>query len=77
MIVAHQEHMSTLTITLPDERMTRLEQVASRLGASPEEIVKASIEELLKQAEPDIHHAISYVLKKNHELYQRLASCDI
>ena len=65
--------MSTLTITLPDERMTELQHIASRLGLSPEKLVEASIHELLKQAEPDVHQAIAYVLKKNQELYTRLA----
>ena len=65
--------MSTLTITLPDERMTKLQHIASRLGSSPEKLVEESIKELLKQAEPDVHRAITYVLKKNQELYKRLA----
>jgi predicted transcriptional regulator len=65
--------MSTLTITLPDERMTELQHIASRLGSSPEKLVEESIQELLKQAEPDVHRAITYVLKKNQELYKRLA----
>ena len=65
--------MSTLTITLPDNQITELEQIASRLGSSPEKLIRASIQELLKQAEPNIHQAIAYVLKKNKALYQRLA----
>lgn len=65
--------MSTLTITLPEERMRELQHIASRLGSSPEKLVEASINELLKQAEPNVHRAIAYVLKKNQELYKRLA----
>ena len=65
--------MSTLTITLPEERMKELQHLASRLGSSPEKLVEASIAELVQQAEPSIHRAITYVLKKNQELYKRLA----
>jgi hypothetical protein len=53
--------------------MTELQRIASHLGASPEELVQASIEELLKQTQPNVHDAIAYVLKKNQTLYQRLA----
>ena len=65
--------MSTITITVPDMQMKALEDVASRLGSSPEKLVQASIEELLKQSEPNIHQVISYLLTKNNELYIRLA----
>jgi len=65
--------MSTLRITLPDHQITELEQIASRVGSSPEKLIRASIQELLRQAQPNIHHAIAYVLKKNNALYQRLA----
>ena len=66
--------MSTITITVPDMQMKALEDVASRLGSSPEKLIQASIEELLKQSEPNIHQVISYLLTKNHELYIRLAT---
>ena len=66
--------MSTITITVPDMQMKALENVASRLGSSPEKLIQASIEELLKQSEPNIHQVISYLLTKNHELYIRLAA---
>ena len=65
--------MSTITITVPDMQMNALEDVASRLGSSPEKLVQASIEELLKQSELNIHQVISYLLTKNNELYIRLA----
>lgn len=66
--------MSTITITVPDMQMKALEDVASRLGSSPEKLIQASIEELLKQSEPNIHQVISYLLTKNNELYIRLAA---
>ena len=66
--------MKTITITVPDMQMKALEDVASRLGSSPEKLIQASIEELLKQSEPNIHQVISYLLTKNNELYIRLAA---
>ncbi len=66
--------MSTITITVPDMQMKALEDVASRLGSSPEKLIQASIEELLNQSEPNIHQVISYLLTKNNELYIRLAA---
>ena len=39
----------------------------------PEELVRVSVEELLKKPEDDFRRALEYVLKKNAELYQRLA----
>jgi antitoxin FitA len=65
--------MSTLTITLSEDRMTKLRRLAVRLGSSPEALVEEGIEAFLEQAEPNIRDAVQYVLTKNHELYQRLA----
>ena len=65
--------MSSLTITLPDQRMEEFQQLAVRLGSSPEALLEESIEQLLQQADMDIRHAIQYVLSKNHDLYTRLA----
>ena len=43
--------MSAITINLSEERMQRLREVASRLGVSPEDLARTSVEELL--ARPD------------------------
>ena len=65
--------MSSLTITLSEERLHALQQLSVRLGSSPEVLVEKGIEELLQQAEPNIQQAMHYVLSKNHALYKRLA----
>ena len=65
--------MSAITISIPEERMQRLQEVAARFGLSPEELVRLSIEELLARPEEDFARAADYVLKKNEELYRRLA----
>jgi hypothetical protein len=65
--------MSTLTIALSEDRLQKLEDIARRFQIAPEELVRVSIEELLSLPEEDFRRALDYVLKKNAELYQRLA----
>jgi len=66
--------MSTITISLPDERLRALKELSSRLNVSPEELVRVSIEELLTRPEETFKQAVEYVLEKNARLYQRLAA---
>lgn len=65
--------MATITISLPTERLERLKRVAERLQVTPEDLIRVSIEELLTQPEEDFQQALEYVLKKNANLYKRLA----
>lgn len=65
--------MSTITITLPEDRLVRLQEMAARLGVTPEDLARVSLEELLSRPEDAVQRAITYVLTKNAELYQRLA----
>lgn len=65
--------MTSLTIILPDDRMLKLQEVATRLRVTPEELARLSIEELLASPEQTFQQAVDYVLKKNAELYRRLA----
>ncbi len=65
--------MTTITITLPDERLRELKETASQLKVSPEELVRVSIEELLTRPAEAFQRAADYVLRKNAELYERLA----
>lgn len=65
--------MSSITIDLAEERLLKLKEIAARLGVSPEELVRMSVEELLARPEEDFQRASNYVLRKNAELYRRLA----
>ena len=65
--------MSTLTITLSDERLAKLREIAARFSVTPEDLARVSIEELLARPEEAFQEAADYVLKKNAELYRRLA----
>jgi antitoxin FitA len=65
--------MDTITIALPDDRLVKLRETASRFGISPEDLVRVSIEELLAHPDEVFQKAAEYVLHKNAELYRRLA----
>ncbi|ARV60258.1 DNA-binding protein [Nostocales cyanobacterium HT-58-2] len=65
--------MNTITIHIPDDRLVKLQETATRLGVSIEELVLMGVEQLLKQPEVSFQDAMDYVLKKNAELYKRLA----
>ena len=65
--------MSAITIDLPDEHLSRLEEVAARFGLSAEELARIGIEELLARPDEKFESASDYVLNKNAELYRRLA----
>ena len=65
--------MHTITITLSDDRLAKLQEMAARLHISPEELARAGVEELLARPEETHQRAIDYVLKKNAELYRCLA----
>ena len=45
--------MTTFTITLPDERVKKLQELADRFRIAPEELVRASLEELLTRPPDD------------------------
>jgi hypothetical protein len=65
--------MTTLTITLSETQRSELERAAKRLGVSEEDLIRASISELLSKPEAEFERTVSYVLQKNAELYRRLA----
>ena len=64
----------TLTVDLPTDTMRKLKELASRYNLTPEELVRASVEELIASPEEAFLEAVDYVLKKNQELYKRLAA---
>ena len=65
--------MTAITITLADDHLSKLKETASRLGVTPEDLVRASVEELVTRPEQAFQQIIDYVLEKNAELYRRLA----
>lgn len=64
---------ATLILALPDERLARLQELAKQAGVSPEELAQARLEEWLDHGQDDFKRTAQYVLRKNAELYRRLA----
>jgi hypothetical protein len=65
--------MSSITIQLPDDRMRQLQKLAQEAKLPPEELLRARIDEWLSGPSQDFLRAAHYVLKKNEEIYRRLA----
>jgi len=66
--------MSTLTITLSEEKWAQLQEKAKRYKVAPEELLRGSLEELLTRPDEAFQKAMEYVLTKNAELYRRLGT---
>jgi hypothetical protein len=65
--------MVTITVTLTDDRLQKLKELAAQFRIAPEELVRVSVEELIARPQVDFQKALDYVLEKNKELYKRLA----
>jgi len=65
--------MTTLTITIADDRAKKLQELASRLKVAPEELLRVSLEDLLATPDDEFEKVARYVLQKNAEVYRRLA----
>ena len=65
--------MSTITITLAEDRLAKLRDLAARLEVTPEDLARVGVEELLSRPEDAFQRAADYVLGKNAELYRRPA----
>jgi hypothetical protein len=65
--------MNAITVTLSDDRLAQLQEMATRFQVSPEELVRVGVEELLAQPDDVFQRVVVAVLKKNAELYRRLA----
>ena len=65
--------MTTITVTVTDDHLSKLKEIAERFGITVEELVQLTVEDLLAQSEVAFGRAKDYVLEKNRDLYQRLA----
>lgn len=66
--------MTSITIALPDEIMSKLQDLANRHHVAPEDLVRASVEELVASSQESFQATLDYVLNKNEGLYKRLAA---
>lgn len=65
--------MTTFSIELPDDQAQKLRQLAVEAGVTPEELLGAGVREWLFEPQNDFAKAAAFVLRKNAELYRRLA----
>jgi hypothetical protein len=62
-----------IVVELSEEEADRLRAAAERLGVRPEDLARAGVADLLKRPEADFQDALEHVLRKNEDLYRRLA----
>ena len=62
-----------LSIDLSPVQTERLKLEAERLGLTPEDLARAAVVDLLARPGDDLAAAAERVLKKNEDLYRRLA----
>jgi len=65
--------MKTLEVNLQEPTASRLEDAAQRLGVSPEDLLRISLEEKLERLDDSFRDAVDHVVLKNAELYKRLS----
>jgi len=65
--------MVTITVTLSEDRLQKLNELAKQFRIAPEELLRVSVEELIARPQADFQKALEYVLETNKELYKRLA----
>jgi hypothetical protein len=62
-----------LAVELTETESTRLREAEARLGVDPSQLAHAAIADLLSTPDEDFRAAADQVLRKNEELYRRLA----
>jgi hypothetical protein len=65
--------MAEITISLKEDRAKALRDHAARLGLRPEELARASLEDLLALPDDTVSQVFDKVISKNRDLYRRLA----
>ena len=65
--------MSHITVSLTEEQLRKLQEIAARFQVTPEELARVGVEALLASPDTAFQQAADYVLGKNAELYRWLA----
>jgi len=68
-----QRVKSSIIVELEPEQFARLQSLADSLGISIEGLARSTIEDLLAGTDAQIEQVAENVLRKNKELYRRLA----
>jgi hypothetical protein len=62
-----------VTFELSPAQAEKLRQTAEQLGVSPSELARAAVTDLLAERDDDFRQAADRILRKNADLYRRLA----
>ena len=73
LVMRKETQLSSITVDLQPDQFARLQSIADRLGVSVERLARSSLEDLLTSPDDKFEEAAEYILKKNDELYRRLA----
>ena len=65
--------MVTITVTISEDRLQKLQSLAKQFNIPTEELLRVSFEELVARPQEDFQKALAYVLETYKELYKRLA----
>lgn len=65
--------MTKIVIQLSKKQADRLAELAKSLDTTVEDLAKAKLCEMVEKPDKEFQQALRYVLKKNAELYRRLA----
>lgn len=65
--------MTTLTVQIDDKKAEALRERARLVGLEVEQLLTASVDDLISQPKADFDEAVRRVLSQNQELYRRLA----
>ena len=65
--------MTTVSISLSDEEMRRLEALGKREGLTVEQMVRLGTNDFIGQPDDAFHAAAKRVIGKNAELYRRFS----
>lgn len=65
--------MVTITVTLSEDRLEKMQALARQFNIPTEELLRVSFEELIARPQEDFQKALEYVLDTYKDLYKRLA----
>jgi hypothetical protein len=65
--------MTSVEISISENQARRLQALSERVGLSIEELLRGRMDQFLDRTESEFETAADYVLRKNAELYRRLA----
>lgn len=65
--------MSTITISISDDQLARLQLLARESGVEPETFLQQQVNDWLEKSDESFERAATAVFEKNAELYRRLS----